>query len=136
MDKNKFALRINGTKTEKTGQRNTAYSLWHRSLGSDYYAVDIDYVEFRKDRGIVAFLSVSGECVDEKHIINSKKFIWERAKLECKILLKLSQEFNVPSYYVIHTADLAIFHVHKIGDKLDVFKKMNQKEYSNFIKNL
>lgn len=29
----KFAPRVDGTKTEKTGNRNTAYSLWHRSLG-------------------------------------------------------------------------------------------------------
>lgn len=136
MDKDKFAPRVEGTKTEKTGQRNSAYSLWHRSLGADYLAVDIDFVEFRKGKGIVAFLAVTGECVDENHIINSKKYIWQRTQLEREILVTLSVKVNVPSYFVIHNNDLTIFHVHDLSKNLTEYTKMNNEEYASFIKHL
>lgn len=136
MDKDKFAPRIDNTKTEKTGERNSDYSLWHRSLGADFLAIDIDWVEYRKDRGIVGFLAVTGKCVDEKHIINSKRFIWERTHLERKILKSLSDSIKAPAYFVIHDNDLSIFHVHDLSKDLSVFQAMNKEEYSNFIKKL
>ncbi len=136
LNKDKFAPRVEGTKTEKTGQRNSAYSLWHRSLGAESLAVDIDFVEFREGKGIVAFLAVTGECVDENHIINSKKYIWDRTKLERKILITLSVKVNVPSYFVIHNNDLTIFHVHNLSKELTDYTKMNREEYAFFIKNL
>lgn len=136
MDNNKFAPRVEGTKTEKTGQRNSAYSLWHRSLGAEFLAVDIDFVEFRKGKGIVAFLAVTGECVDENHIINSKRFIWQRTQLEREILITLSSKVNVPSYFVIHNNSLTIFHVHDLSKDLTNYTKMNSEEYASFIKRL
>jgi hypothetical protein len=136
MDKDKFAPRVDNTKTEKTGERNSDYSLWHRSLGSDFLAIDIDFVEYRRDRGIVGFLAVTGKCVDEKHINNSKRFIWERTSLERKILETLSKAMNLPSYFVIHDNDLSIFHVHDLSKDLSEFIAMNQVTYGNFIKKL
>jgi hypothetical protein len=136
MDKDKFAPRVDNTKSEKTGERNSDYSLWHRSLGPDFLALDIDWVEYRKDRGIVGFLAVTGKCVDERHIVNSKRFIWERTSLERKILSTLSQKLNVPSYFVIHNNDLSIFHVHDLSKDLKEFIVMNQETYGSFIKNL
>jgi hypothetical protein len=136
MDYSKFAPRVENTKTEKTGERSSAYSLWHRSLGPDFYAVDIDFVEYRADRGIVAFIAISGKCTDEKHIINSKQYIWERTKLERKILIELSDKINVPAFLVLHSEDLSVFHVHNLKDSQNTFKVMNLEEYSNFIKSL
>lgn len=136
MDRDKFAPRINQTKTEKTGERNTDYSLWHRTLGPEYLALDIDFVEYRQERGIVAFLAVTGRCNDEKHIINSKKYIWNRTKVERQILIELSMKMEKPSYFVIHDNDLSIFHVHDLRNKLSDYTKMNNQEYGEFIKNL
>lgn len=136
MDKDKFAPRTGGTKGEKTGERNSEYSAWHRTLGPDYYAIDIDFVEYRMGKGIVAFMAVTGKCVDENHIMNSKPYIWQRTTMEREILLILSQKVNVPAFFVIHTNDLQIFHVHKIGDDLKEYKKMNRQEYGEFIKGL
>ena len=136
MDPDKFAPRVDNTKTEKTGQRSSEYSLWHRSLGSEFFAVDIDYVEFRRGRGIVAFIAVSGQVEDEKHLMHSKPYIWERTKMEREILLQLSKKIGVPSFFVIHTKDLSLFHVHKLDENLDKFTKMDQPEYANFIRTL
>lgn len=44
MDQNKFAPRVNQTKMEKTGERNSDYSAWLRTLGQEFLAVDIDFV--------------------------------------------------------------------------------------------
>lgn len=136
MDNEKFAPRIDNTKTEKTGRRPDAYSLWHREFGSEYYSVDVDYIEYRKGRGIVAFIAVSGECVDEGHILNSKKYIWERTKLERQILTDLSKQCNVPAFFVVHTTDLSLFHVHNLNQDLSKYNKMSKDEYEKFIKSL
>lgn len=136
MDTSKFAPRIDNTKSEKTGNRPDEYSLWHRTLGPEYYSVDIDYVEYRKERGIVAFIATSGECEDERHIINSKKYIWERTKLERDILNQLANKFGVPALFVIHTKGLTIFHVHDINQGLRSYKSMDKNQYETFIKSL
>jgi hypothetical protein len=84
---------------------------------------------------------------------NSKTLIWHRAQIELEILKELSEKFGVPSYFVLHTKDLSLFHIYKISEipmnyikeEKEVFKKfmsnfnyqkMGKKEYSNFIKNL
>ena len=136
MDNNKFAPRVDNTKTEKTGERNSDYSLWHRSLGSEFLAVDIDFVEYRKNRGIVGLIAVTGRLNDEKHILNSKKFIWKRTSVERDILITLSKGINVPSYFVIHDISLSIFHVHDLSENLDSYKSMDRETYASFIKTL
>jgi len=136
MKNSKFAPRVENTKCEKTGNRPKEYSLWHRSLGQEYFAVDIDYVEFRKGRGIVAFIAVSGEVNNEEHLNNSKKYIWIRTKVEREILSQLSIKTKIPAFFVIHTKDLTLFHVHNLREDLDKFTKMDQEEYSKFIKSL
>lgn len=122
-------------KKETIGIRPENYSIWHRSLGAEYPALDIDFVEFRKGK-IVAFFGVTGILKDESHIVNSKRFIWNRTEVERKILLELSQKVRVPSFFVIHTDDMNLFHVHKIGEDLTKFTRMNQSEYADFIKGL
>jgi hypothetical protein len=134
VDKSKFAPRVENIKCEKTGNRPSEYSLWHRSLGPEYFAIDLDYIEFRKERGIVAFIAVSGETINEKHLINSKKYIWARTLIERGILKRLSEKTGIPAFFVIHTKDLKIFHVHNLGEDLSTFKKMEKEEYSKFIK--
>lgn len=136
MDKDKFAPRVNQTKMEKTGERNSDYSAWHRTLGPKYLAVDIDFVEYRQDRGIVAFIAVTGRLNDESHIMNAKRFIWKRTAVERKIMLELSLKTGVPAFFTIHNNDLSLFHVHDLTKDLSEFKRMNQKEYGDFVKQL
>ena len=134
MDKDKFAPRVNQTKMEKTGERNSDYSSWHRTLGREYLAVDIDFVEYRQNRGIVAFLAVTGRLKDEKHRMNSKRFIWKRTAIERQIMTELSSKTGVPAFFTIHNNDFSIFHVHNLAEDLSKFERMNQNEYGEFIK--
>jgi len=123
------------TKEEKTYERVSDYSLWHRSLGSEFLTVDIDFVEYRNGRGIVGIICTTSRLKNENHLINSKKFIFKRIFLERKIVLDISKKLNVPAYFVIHTDDLSVFHVYNLED-MDSFKIMNKEQYGDFIKNL
>jgi len=122
-------------KKEKTFQRVSDYSLWHRSLGSEFLAIDLDWIEFRIDRGVVALICTTSRLKDEQHLINSKKFIFKRINLERKIVLNIAEQLNAPAYFVIHTDDLKFFHVHDLNN-LEKFEVMDQNKYGEFIKNL
>lgn len=107
------------------------YSLFHRNIAGAY-SIDIDSVEFRKGKGIVALICRTANLNDNNHIYNSKRYIWERTEFERNIVSEISQKMNIPAYYVIHTKDLSIFHVHKLPNK-EVFKVMSREEYSVWI---
>lgn len=131
--------KLNETKKETIGIRPSEYSQWHRTLGPEYMSVDIDFVEYRHNKGIVGFFGVTGRCKDERHMINSKKYIWNRTKIERQILFALQYKTGIQSYFVIHTENMDRFHVHKIEDieKDDsIYFNFNLEQYSNFIKNL
>lgn len=126
-------MSINGTNTETIGERPSTYSLFRRSPDfAGCYVVDIDFVEFRAGRGIVAVLGVTGRCKDEQHLINCKPFIWERTKAERKILMAVSDALHVHAYYVIHTEDLSVFHVHDLVTGNDPYRRMTREEYIKF----
>jgi len=135
-DKNQFAPIVNGIKGEKTGERDLSYSLFRRTVGKNMYSVDIDMVEFRQDRGIVGFFAVTGRCNSEQHIINSKRFIWKRTKLERKILSTLSEAVDAPAFFVIHDNELSVFHVHNLSESLDKYISMDRDKYTEFIRSL
>ncbi|MDC7724449.1 hypothetical protein PNF31_27495 [Priestia megaterium] len=138
MGDSKFVRRDNQQrKTETTGKRPTSYSNWHRkSLSAECLAVDVDFVEYRLNRGIVGLFAVTGECNDENHIKNSKRFIWNRTKVERQVLVELSQKVGCPAYFVIHDNDLTVFHVHDLSEDLKDYTRMDNKEYSEFIEKL
>lgn len=123
------------SKQEKLGIRPTEYDYWHRTFGYEYFCVDLDFVECRRDRGIVALIDVTGNMNDEPHLINCKRFIWKRTELQRKVLLDISEALKVPAYFVLHTKDLSIFHVHTLPN-LEDFKKMDKDSYADFIKSL
>ncbi len=123
------------TKQEKLEFRASDYSLWHRTLGNQFFTTDLDFIEYRKDKGIVALIDVTGNMNDEFHLINCKKFIWQRTEVQRKVLLHISKALKVPAYFVLHTTDLSVFHVHTLPN-LEDFKKMDNDSYANFIKSL
>lgn len=135
--KERFAPRIDGTKQEKIYERPSEYSKWHRTLGKDCLACDIDFVEYRLGRGVVGFIATTSRFKDEEHMINSKKYVWQRTSIERKILKELSEASDVPAYFVFHLDDLSIFHVHNPSNNdLKTFIRMNKDEYSDFVKGL
>jgi len=107
------------------------YSQMHRTIPGAY-VIDIDQVEYRSGRGIVAMICVTGNLNDVNHIHYSKSQIWERTKFERKIVAEISTKINVPAYYVIHTKDLSCFQIHNLSD-LSSYTQLNEEEYKIWI---
>ena len=107
------------------------YSQMHRSINGAY-VTDIDQVEWREGRGIVAILCITGNLNDSNHINNSKSRIWERTRFERMIVTEIARRINVPAYYVIHTKDLSCFQIHNLSD-LSEYTQLNQEEYKMWL---
>ena len=123
------------SKDETTYNRVSDYSLFHRELGSGYYAIDVDWVEYRAGRGIVALICVTGNIEDKFRIHDIKKIVWGRTEFERKVINMIADKLEVPAYYVVHDTALTVFHVHNIKN-LKEFKVMTEEDYKKFIKNL
>jgi hypothetical protein len=136
MSEDKFAPRVDNVKQEKIAKRPSEYSEWHRTLGSEYLTADIDFVEYRRDRGIVAIIDVTGEMEDEGHLFNSKKYIWERTRMQRNILSTISKALNVPAYFVLHTKGMTLFHVYDLSDSTEKPNRMTREQYTDFVKHL
>ena len=130
------AERIDGKKQEKLESRPSAYSSWHRTIGDGCFVVDVDWVEYREGRGVVALIDVTSNLNNEGHIINSKRMIWERTNIQREVLITMSKALNVPAYFVIHTSDLSMFHVHNLANPLTEYSRMDRYQYTDFIKSL
>jgi hypothetical protein len=107
------------------------YSQMHRTI-SGAYAIDIDQVEWRADRGIVAIICTTGNLNDKYHILNAKPRIWERTKFERMIATEIASKLNVPAFYVIHTKDLSCFHVHNLAN-ISEFTELSQESYKIWV---
>lgn len=126
------------TKPETIGTRPRAYSEFHRSFCSNAYAIDIDFVEWRSGRGIVALFGVTGNMNDEGHLVLSRPYIWKRTEMERKVLCEMASKLGVPAFYVFHTISLDIFHVYSLlnNECLDLYVRFNASEYRQFIEKL
>ena len=78
-------------KPEITGRRDLTYSRWHRTLPSYCYMVDIDCVEWRSTKGVVALIET---CIGTA-IAYKKKF-------QLRVLKEIAGKLGVPCYLVIY----------------------------------
>lgn len=117
-------------KGEITGKRDLSYSKWHRTIGNKYYMIDFDSVEWRNGRGIVALIECALNRTTSLQTLQNKKF-------EFKVYTEASREMRAPAYLVIHNFEMTWFEVYKIiNEKAIPWRKMQRKEYEEFIKNL
>lgn len=94
--------------------------------------VDLDSVEWRAEKGIVAFIEVA-----QSNDVYSPFEIAERKWFQAKILHELQKVTKIPAYFAIHDPELTKFYIFKINTKKPVFwKVMSNSEYSEFIKSL
>jgi len=119
-------------KREGTGIRSLAYSKFRRGLqdpntptSERLYMTDIDDLEWRKDRGIVAFI----ETKHGKAGINT----WQ-----ARVLRELSELTRRPSYLVAYQTDdpdeenIVSFEVTNLASNIAV--SMTRAEYRSFLR--
>lgn len=80
-----------------------SYSLWHRSLGYSYFAMDLDYVEIRDDKP-VALIEASlctpshPSCSGEKNVFN--RFLSETGGFQFEVVYWSALWLGVNAYVV------------------------------------
>lgn len=117
---------------ERHNSRDLRYSNWHRTLPNFCYAIDFDFVEWRKDRGIVAVLETA--LRDEKQTLCQQL---ETKKFEIKVLGELSIQTNWKIYIVFHNEQLTTFWIFTvINGNTKWWKTIGQTEYAKFIQEL
>ena len=116
-------------KPEHTGKRDLTFHRWHRTLPPDCYMVDLDCIEWRSEKGIVALIELARHTA----IVYKKKF-------QCKIIKELATKAQIPAYLVLYNGDLTYFEVYDLlsANKVTECDKqiMNQKEFRVFIQKL
>jgi len=115
---------------ERTFKRSSKYSKWHRTLPNYCYVMDLDWVEWRSGRGVVALIEVAIRKNEQllQNLIKLKDF-------ETTILLEIATKLNVPAYVVYHEEDLSKFYVKQLKPNT-VWQTMRKKEYAQFIEGL
>ena len=119
-------------KPEITGQRDLSYNIWHRKLGNPFYMIDVDCVEWRAGRGVVALI--------EKALITGKftlQQIIQYKRFEIKVITEIAAKLNVPAFMVFHTENLDQFEVYQIkNEQAHFLGTYTEKGYSDFVKAL
>ena len=100
----------------------------HKSLSRNCSSISPTFIEFRKERGIVAFFDCCLSKDPVKEDLRYKKF-------PASIYLALASRLKANCYIVFHNHDLSIFNVFKapvLGEK-DYLNKYaeNEKLYTN-----
>lgn len=99
----------------------------HREFGEECYAVNLDFVEWREGRGVVAL--VEWKCEDE-----------ELTKMEKRILIDLASAKKVPAYVIRHYDDFTDFYIYQIITFLSPLKPIklgiNFEELKRFHKEM
>jgi len=99
-----------------------SYNKWHwQNLPSWCYMIDLDSIEFRPNRGIVA-------------IIETRSTDTYLNKFQYEIVTRIARLLNVPAYLVRHSLDLKMFKVKNLVT--DEEKELNEGDYINFLKYL
>jgi hypothetical protein len=126
-----------GVRKEGSNERSMDYSNWHRTFSQFCYAIDVDFVEYRINRGIVGLFGITGNFEDERHIINSKKYVLGRNYVEREILKDLTKDQKFNAYLVLHTKDLSLFHVWNLTlNEIPLWRVYDKVQYQKFIEGL
>lgn len=115
---------------ERTFKRSSKYSKWHRTLPDYCYVMDLDWVEWRNGKGVVALIEVAIRKNEQllENLIKQKEF-------EITVLVEIATKLKVPAYVVYHEEDLSIFYVKPLKPNT-VWQVMKKKDYAKFIEGL
>jgi hypothetical protein len=113
---------MSGVRPERNYIRDLSYSIWHRTrVPAHCYCTDLDWIEWRADRGIVAF-------------IESKIGTDRVTKFQREVFTELSEKTGIPFYVVRHNRELTEFMVMRLSDNFTW--QFNELEYINWLEAL
>jgi len=111
-------------KQEYSGTRDLTYSRWHRTLPDKCYCMDLDWIEWRAGKGIVA-------------VIETKDYRSRGiGRFQKEVMLIIANALKVPAIFVKFRFDIspAIFCLEHLqsGKK----KNMTESEYRDWLTNI
>ena len=109
------------TRKEITGERDLTYSKYHRTLSNKCYYSDLDGIEYRYGRGIVA-------------LIETKLWYGKLTKHQSNIMDDFKQNTKYPLYIVWYTRPIKAFKVFNWRTKEE--RVMSEPEYREWIESL
>lgn len=113
------------------------YSMWHRSLGYSYFAMDVDFVEIRNDVP-VAIIEASlctpsfATCDGPSGVFN--RFLRETKGFQLELAWWVAKWLEVPAYVVCMGESDQLIHVLSLvnGEQTE----MSKKDYLSFIEDI
>ena len=118
---------------EHTHFRDIRFSLWHRSLDQKCYALDLDFLEMRKEDGVWV----------PKMIYDIKQGVFDEYRLtegNIKAYKSFAYALDIPFAVIFYKHDLSYFTMHKIINtppKLEyVTTSFNERGMRTFIESL
>lgn len=117
------------------------YSLWHRTLGYSYFAMDVDYVEIRNDDP-VAVIETSlctprfSNCKGEAGVFN--RFLRETGGFQFEVTYWVARWLKVPAYLIcLDPNDIRhLDNIHVLNLNNCETVELTYKDYQKFIKGL
>jgi len=119
------------------------YKDWHRTLGDDLFAMDLDQIEVRYRNGSpvpVAFIELTS-ADDLSRCENGSKLmldIFDRlspGKMQGAVLLWMAKCLGIPAYIVVFQEDLQAFAVRRLGRK-DRWHFGTADQYADWLRKL
>ena len=120
-------------KPEYSYERDLSYSQWHRTLLPSCYALNLDWVEIRRNKdGGTQIVALLEEKDDRAKPLNE----WRKS-----IFLQIAKALNIPAYIVYHNAcrrpdhkHLWKFRVQRLSDNDE--RVLDEPEYRKWLQSL
>ena len=117
---------------ERFNTRDLLYSNWHRTLPDFCYMIDLDCVEWRSDRGIVAFIETA--LIDYNQNISSQL---DTKTFEVKVLYELFKRTDIKTFIVFYNQELTTFWIFSlIEGKTQWWQTIGKADYEKWIQSL
>ena len=121
------------TRRERTQRRPDRLSRWHReALPWWAWACDVDLVEVRHGRGIVAVIE-HGE-VEGRPTAKRARAIAECKRLQLGVVRQIAEALDVAGLFVLHNEDMT--RVAVLDARADTVEEMTAAEFAAYLERL
>ena len=120
--------------------RALGYSNWHRTLDKSLYALDVDFIEWRRRNGNIVPVALIEITRVDNNVFVGKTYLDNIVKryddgIQGLCSLKVSRALGIKAYIVLFRENLNEFWLYNLSEKRG-WTKLSQREYVGFLKSL
>jgi hypothetical protein len=137
-------LGVKDKQREDNIDHSIPFKSWHRLLGREYYAQDVDLIDYRYYRGRIRYAAVMEltKCFKEEgpdqDYLDSLLARWKDRDGQAKVMIDISSRLGAPLYVVLFTVKEGQpdrFWILSV-EKLKWWNSVSSDRVANWIKNL